>query len=98
MFQNDFMGTVSLTVDEIREASKVRITFRAFIINPLFIWYRRNCFVPVTFVEGAFGGREDDKQREEKRKEAALLSFFPSCSCARLRTPCDVYHTVLASH
>ena len=31
MFQNDFMGTVSLSVDEVKDASKVNLLFSLYL-------------------------------------------------------------------
>ena len=40
VFQNDFMGTVSLTVEEIKETSKVFFHF-VFLNNPLLFTEKR---------------------------------------------------------
>ena len=46
MFQNDFMGTVSLSVDEVKDASKVNLLFLLYLFVLLHAKWAINRLVP----------------------------------------------------
>ena len=46
MFQNDFMGTVSLSVDEVKDASKVNLLFSLYLFVLLHTKWAINSLVP----------------------------------------------------
>ena len=46
MFQNDFMGTVSLSVDEVKDASKVNLLFSLYLLVLLYAKWAINRLVP----------------------------------------------------
>ena len=46
MFQNDFMGTVSLSVDEVKDASKVNLLFSLYLFVLLYAKRAINRLVP----------------------------------------------------
>ena len=46
MFQNDFMGTVSLSVDEVKDASKVNLLFLLYLFVLLYAKWAINRLVP----------------------------------------------------
>ena len=45
MFQNDFMGTVSLSVDEVKDASKVNLLFLLYVFVLLYAKWAINRLV-----------------------------------------------------
>ena len=46
MFQNDFMGTVSLSVDEVKDASKVNLLFLLYLFVLLYAKWAIDSLVP----------------------------------------------------
>ena len=46
VFQNDFMGTVSLSVDEVKDASKVNLLFLLYLFVLLHAKWAINSLVP----------------------------------------------------
>ena len=46
MFQNDFMGTVSLSVDEVKDASKVNLLFSLYLFVLLYAKWAIDSLVP----------------------------------------------------